>query len=164
MTQERVADSEPPETPVVANDDPDAPVAVEDPQAEPATAAETPTSTLAQEMGSAPLSAPAPTDEKQDAVTETPAAAGEPPVPPLADVAPPSRGGKFPTWLGLIALALVPAVIVGLVVFFLGSSSDSSSASGVLDGFIRLGNDPDGVVFRARRAAERQELLRLPGY
>jgi hypothetical protein len=68
-----------------------------------------------------------------------PEAAATPPPPPPAT--PASTGGrKLPSWLPLIAAALIPAVLVGLIVFFVagGSEEDGGSCNTALDGFVRL--------------------------
>ncbi|MPZ49020.1 MAG: hypothetical protein GEU75_06890 [Dehalococcoidia bacterium] len=81
---------------------------------------------------------PAPTTvTPTDLPTETPAV--EPAQP---DTPPPVRsGGGLPPWLPFLALAIVPALIVGLLVYlFAGSSGGGGiSGAGVVDGFIRLG-------------------------
>jgi hypothetical protein len=49
----------------------------------------------------------------------------------------------------MVGLAIVPALIVGVLVYALTSSgddSDYSSASAVIDGFIRIGADPETII------------------
>jgi hypothetical protein len=72
-----------------------------------------------------------------------PAAAGPPPPPPPAPV----RQLGLPRWLPLFLLAVVPAVIVGLVVFAVSGNSGSSgaSAAGAIDGFVRLGGSTGDI-------------------
>jgi hypothetical protein len=50
---------------------------------------------------------------------------------------------RLPKWLPLLGLAIVPAVLVGLAVYFLAGDDDSAAGGGgasqaVLDGFVRL--------------------------
>jgi hypothetical protein len=57
-----------------------------------------------------------------------------------------SRRARVPAWLPLLLAAIVPAVIVGAVVFLVagnGSGDSNSGGAGVLDGFFRL--DPSSV-------------------
>jgi len=59
---------------------------------------------------------------------------------------PATNFSNLPPWLRLAAVAVVPAVVVGLVVFFVargsgGSSNDGSLAGSIVDGFLRLGGD-----------------------
>ena len=58
--------------------------------------------------------------------------------------APPARSPRLPAWFPYFALAVLPALIVGLIVYVLATDSRGDSA-GVLDGFFRLGNAPENV-------------------
>src|SRR3990172_8827428 len=60
----------------------------------------------------------------------------------------PSRGipELFHAWLPYVALALVPAIIVGVLVFALKGGGGTDRAAGVIDGFIRLGPSEEGTV------------------
>lgn len=58
---------------------------------------------------------------------------------------------RFPSWLKLVALAVIPAVIVGAIVYATAGgskkSSDNRLAAAVVDGFLRLGgNDPTAPI------------------
>jgi hypothetical protein len=79
----------------------------------------------------------------QETVAGTEAPSEE--APPPASTAPVSAK-KLPPWLPFFALATVPALIVGILVYALAGDSGSGGASGVLDGFIRLGNPPENVL------------------
>src|SRR5581483_9520673 len=56
----------------------------------------------------------------------------------------------FPRWLKLFLLAVVPAVIVGVVVYFASHKSapaKNTLAAAVVDGFLRLGgSDPSAPI------------------
>jgi hypothetical protein len=63
------------------------------------------------------------------------------------------QGGALPPWLPLAALAVVPAFIVGLVVYILASGSGSGGgggAAGIIDSFLRLQPDANTQVERYR--------------
>ncbi len=54
---------------------------------------------------------------------------------------------RLPSWWPLLALAVVPALIVGVLVFVLkdgGSSGGGSGAAAIVDGFIQLSQSGDG--------------------
>lgn len=57
-----------------------------------------------------------------------------------APLAGPRSGAGLPKWLPYFLLAVVPAMLVGLIVYATaGNGGGGSDAAGVLDGFIRLG-------------------------
>jgi hypothetical protein len=68
---------------------------------------------------------------------------------PVAATAPPRRN-SLPSWLPYFALAAVPALIVGTIVYALASNEESGGGGGnvsaVMDGFIRIGNEPENVI------------------
>ena len=51
------------------------------------------------------------------------------------------RPPRPPAWLRYVALALMPALVVGLLIYFLTGGSTEDRAAGIVDGFIRLGED-----------------------
>jgi hypothetical protein len=60
-----------------------------------------------------------------------------------------SGGAGLPPWLPLAALAVVPALIVGVLVFALAGDSgggSSGSAAGIVDAFLRLSPSTDQTV------------------
>ena len=90
-----------------------------------------------------------------DSSSSTPApydpngAPSSPPEMPAA-TAPPGRGasGGLPRWLPYFLLAVVPAVVVGVLVFAIGGGGgggSDASAAGALDGFVRLGGSSGDV-------------------
>ncbi|HLF77352.1 MAG TPA: hypothetical protein VJB57_07645, partial [Dehalococcoidia bacterium] len=68
----------------------------------------------------------------------------------LEPVASTARMARPPKWLPLFLLAVVPALVVGLAVYFFAGSDDGggggANGAGVLDGFFRLGPGSDGDV------------------
>ena len=61
----------------------------------------------------------------------------------------PAVGGGLPPWLPLAALAVVPAFIVGILVFAFagdGGSGGGGNAAGIVDGFLRLSPSADQQV------------------
>src|SRR5688572_16700259 len=54
----------------------------------------------------------------------------------------------LPSWAPFVALAVIPALIVGTLVYVLTSSDEGegSKVSAVMDGFIRIGNEPENVI------------------
>jgi hypothetical protein len=71
------------------------------------------------------------------ATSSTPAQEAEPAPAPAGE---PSRKKSLPSWLPVAAAALIPAVLVGLIVFFVagGSENGGGSCGTTLDGFVRL--------------------------
>ena len=59
----------------------------------------------------------------------------------------PKRSRNLPKWLPLVALAIVPALIVGAIVFFVAGGSDSggTDAARIVDGLVRL-NGSEGMT------------------
>jgi hypothetical protein len=55
----------------------------------------------------------------------------------------------MPSWAPYLLVAVIPALIVGALVYFLAGKDDGGdgSAVGILDGFIRLGPSSDDAVF-----------------
>ncbi len=56
---------------------------------------------------------------------------------------------KLRGWPGLLLLAVVPAIVVGLVVYLAApkkSSAPAGSATGIVEGFLRFGGDPSTTV------------------
>jgi hypothetical protein len=84
---------------------------------------------------------PAP-DPATEPVATAPASVAIEPETHETVVAAPARRSGIPAWL-LVVAAIVPAVIVGLIVFFLLGSDDAddspSAAAGIVDGLMRLG-------------------------
>lgn len=67
----------------------------------------------------------------------------EPPASPPPPVA--ARRGA-PSWLPYVALAIIPALIVGTLVYFFAGGSDSSGGAGIIDGFIRLNSTDEEIT------------------
>jgi len=63
------------------------------------------------------------------------------------EVAAPKRSRSLPKWLPLVALAIVPALIVGAIVFFVagGSNGGDTDAARIVDGLVRL-NGSEGMT------------------
>ncbi len=61
---------------------------------------------------------------------------------------PPKSGRGLPSWLPYIALAIIPAVVVGALVFVLagGSTGSSGYAPGIVEGLLRLTPDSNTQV------------------
>jgi hypothetical protein len=59
----------------------------------------------------------------------------------------PRRSRSLPKWLPLVALAIVPALIVGAIVFFVAGGDDggSTDAARIVDGLVRL-NGSEGMT------------------
>ena len=126
-------------------------------------AAEPPERPAAETPGSspepAPSNIPSSTPVTQPEIVATPAASTEPrpvtstlePVPSDAGPPPPVASTKssqgLPPWLPMFLLAVVPAIVVGAIVFALAGGGDSGSKSvgGVLDFFFRQGSSPENV-------------------
>jgi hypothetical protein len=78
--------------------------------------------------------------------TPAPEAAPPPEAPPPSS--PLVSGSGLPAWLPYFLLAVVPAVIVGILVYAFaggGSGGNAANAAAVLDGFIRLGGTSEDV-------------------
>ena len=74
--------------------------------------------------------------------------ASPPPEPP----APARRRQGLPSWLPYLALAVIPAAIVGIAVYALtGSDNSNNNVAGVLDGFFRQGSSQENVESVAGR-------------
>ena len=173
MNQETSAAAEPPERPAAGNpgmpQEPASPAASTEtpslagPDAEPeiaATPPPPPEATSAGERG--PVDTHAPTAGPGSVAPTTPVALaddlrpapastmipGDAEAPPPPPVTPTRRARGLPPWLPMFALAVVPALIVGVLVFALAGGSDSGSKSvgGVLDFFFRQGSSPENVL------------------
>jgi len=74
----------------------------------------------------------------------------EPDAPKPPTVASVSRRARPPAWLPFLLLAVVPALVVGILVYVLAGNDSggggSTSGAGILDGFFRLGPSSDGDV------------------
>ena len=69
------------------------------------------------------------------------------PVAASSVAASPKRSRSLPKWLPLVALAVVPALIVGAIVFFVAGGSDGgdTDAARIVDGLVRL-NGSEGMT------------------
>jgi hypothetical protein len=68
---------------------------------------------------------------------------------PASEQRPTATGPGLPPWLPYAALAVVPALIVGILVFVLAGGSSSGgggNAAGIVDGFLRLEPSSDQTV------------------
>jgi hypothetical protein len=95
---------------------------------------------------------PAPTGDSSGPAAFTPTSpSASPPSPRSVTVTVP----RFPSWLKLVGLALIPAVVVGAIVYavFGGDSGSQTSNNGlaaaVVDGFLRLGGDDPSTPIQA---------------
>ena len=77
-------------------------------------------------------------------------AQASPEMAPASEPKPAVASGGLPPWLPFAALAIVPAVIVGILVYVLAgggsSGGGSGSAAGIVDGFLRLEPSSDQQV------------------
>jgi hypothetical protein len=77
-------------------------------------------------------------------------AQASPEMAPASERRPAVAGGGLPPWLPFAALAIVPAVIVGILVYVLAgggsSGGGSGNAAGIVDGFLRLEPSSDQQV------------------
>jgi hypothetical protein len=82
------------------------------------------------------------------ATTEASPPPPEEPTPPVPQ--PPPKRGK--AWLLLIPVAIIPAVVVGLAVYFLaGNDGGDDNAAGIVDGLIQLGGTEETTTTSYQR-------------
>jgi hypothetical protein len=82
-------------------------------------------------------------NEEQPAPPETEPASAPGPEP----AKPAAKSGGLPGWLPLVLLAVVPALVVGALVYALSSGGgDDEGSAGIVDGFLRLAPDENAQV------------------
>jgi hypothetical protein len=122
---------------------------------EPAEPENKPEATQQPAGGSPPEENTQPTASATESTPETPATSSPAPG-PVADAGPTRRrpwnrlrgeGRSVPRWAPLAALAIVPALLVGILVYVIaGNGGGSSSAAGIVDGLIRSGGCDDSTT------------------